>query len=750
MRLITVRATKERRGLSALVLACASSLAHAVESSSQNDMLAAADISMTDWQSAEIPVVLTPARLKQPRSETPATVTVLDAELLHRLGVRNLHDAFRLVPGMTVGSVSSNLPSVSYHGTNANEQRRLQVLVDGRSVYNPNLADVDWLNIPVALEDIARIEITRGPNAAAYGANSFLAIVNIITRHPYDTHGTSLTYWDGSNGYNRYHASYGGGGDTLNYRVSVNGKQDDGFDRRANGEPFIDSYDLDGFNLSANVQLGPRDILQVQAGLLNGDHEYHPDTGDGQTSVPDSDERDRFVSVNWRREVNANHFFQVQAYAHRRIRRQDWTNCNHPILFSDNLSALYAANQRFGSILIGANGATLAEIYANIVSGPGSGLGSAEDDAIARTLIEEMSASDPDAIVCGRINLDIAETRQDIELQDTYTFSDEVRLVSGLSFRKDSFYSETYFNGGDDNYLQRAFFNLEYRPQPDLGFNLGGMAEHDQANGGYFSPRGAMFYHLTPNQTLRLVVSHAVRTPDTYEQSVAWSFVARDLDPPLDGETEARSFLIRSPGGLDNEKIVSREIGYYLNYPEWGLETDIKVFRDNMWDLISAPLQYFSFEPENNLKIEQTGLEIETTYSPSLRDTLRATYAYLDQDEEYTGSVTDFYTAYTSFDVSRLFQIESRMSARHSGSFAWLRRINDRFDAATAYYLADAIGDYVYERADLTVSYHRRLGRGQMELSAKLEHYLSDDPIMYRDNVLDDRTHLFLSANLKF
>jgi iron complex outermembrane receptor protein len=35
----------------------------------------------------------------------------------------------------------------------------------------------------VAIEDIDRIEVTRGPNSAAYGPNSMLAVVNILTKH---------------------------------------------------------------------------------------------------------------------------------------------------------------------------------------------------------------------------------------------------------------------------------------------------------------------------------------------------------------------------------------------------------------------------------------------------------------------------------------------------------------------------------------------------------------------------------------
>ena len=86
---------------------------------------------------ADLPMVLSATRLRQPKADAPATVTVLQGELLQSLGITTLWDAFRLVPGMTLGYVESNVPVVSYHGTVANDQRRLQVLLDGRTMYNP-------------------------------------------------------------------------------------------------------------------------------------------------------------------------------------------------------------------------------------------------------------------------------------------------------------------------------------------------------------------------------------------------------------------------------------------------------------------------------------------------------------------------------------------------------------------------------------------------------------------------------------
>ncbi|HSB96745.1 MAG TPA: TonB-dependent receptor plug domain-containing protein, partial [Spongiibacteraceae bacterium] len=134
-----------------------------------------------------IPQVLTPVRLKQPRTEVPASVTVIDRDLIAATGLRDLPEILRLVPGMAVGERSGWDSVVSYHGTNRRNGRRMQVLIDGRSVYQAGLATIEWSDIPVAIEDIERIEVTRGPDTAAYGANAFLGIINIITKHPDDS-----------------------------------------------------------------------------------------------------------------------------------------------------------------------------------------------------------------------------------------------------------------------------------------------------------------------------------------------------------------------------------------------------------------------------------------------------------------------------------------------------------------------------------------------------------------------------------
>ena len=90
---------------------------------------------------ADLPVVLSASRLPQPLIDAPASVTIIDRETIRLTGARNIVDVFRLVPGMQVSnSWEGAAPDVGYHGSYSNyPSSRMQVLIDGRSVYSPYL-----------------------------------------------------------------------------------------------------------------------------------------------------------------------------------------------------------------------------------------------------------------------------------------------------------------------------------------------------------------------------------------------------------------------------------------------------------------------------------------------------------------------------------------------------------------------------------------------------------------------------------
>ncbi|WP_165855093.1 TonB-dependent receptor plug domain-containing protein [Marinobacter sp. JSM 1782161] len=656
-----------------------------------------------------IPEVLSTTKLRQPKSRVPGTTTVLQGELIRDLGILNIWEVFRLVPGMTVGFVQSNRPVVSYHGTVADEQRRLQVQIDGRTAYQPNLADVDWHAMPVPLENIERIEVTRGPNAAAYGINAFLATINIITKSPEDTHGVNARVRAGDHGYRQAYGSIGGSMDQYDWRFSANRRESDGFDRRffnpddtsvESGETkeFDDSFRYTTLNYDSVWNVDSRNAFDFRAGYTKVyDEEDAEQYGEefGIQGVPAETGDDYYLQTKWTHSLNDRHFFHIQASYQDYDRRQDWTSC---------LPAGF-----------------------------------------------EVGGTPLPLELCADTNQDIQEDRLEFEIQDTYAFNDNLRLVTGGGYREDRFDSDTYFNGEGSNYQTLLFSNIEYTPISWLTFNVGGSWEKTTAvDDDFFSPRFAANFQLSENQTLRFVFSKAVRTPDAFEQGADWGYRASNVEPAavygfLEGE---RLIEFQAPGDLSEETIISREISYFGQFRlgDGLLSTEVKLFYDHLRDIISGVIAVDDrWDLCNCVALDQKGVELETSLEFQ-QSQFRLTYAYLDQDSEYRGPPPELGVN----QEERYIRLQGRLTARHSGSFAWIQRFPRSVSASTAYYIASDLGEYRYQRIDLRLAKSFYLPRSTYELAAIMHYYPTDDPIMFPDNQYSDQTQFFLEASVKF
>ena len=141
---------------------------------------------------ADIDTVISATRIRQPLTESPASITVIDRDMIVASGAIEVADVLRLVPGIQVAYPQGNQLAVTYHGYGDAFPRDMQVLIDGRSIYQPSFADVEWLFLGVTLEDIERIEVIRGPNTPFDGSNAVAGVINIITKHTVDTQGGLL------------------------------------------------------------------------------------------------------------------------------------------------------------------------------------------------------------------------------------------------------------------------------------------------------------------------------------------------------------------------------------------------------------------------------------------------------------------------------------------------------------------------------------------------------------------------------
>ncbi len=108
------------------------------------------------------------------------TLAVVTADDLKGLPVASVTDALRLLPGVWVrqrGPFGSQT-DISVRGATFGQ---VLVLVDGVRVNDPQTGHHNG-DLPVALEDIARIELLAGGGSSLHGADAVGGVINIITR----------------------------------------------------------------------------------------------------------------------------------------------------------------------------------------------------------------------------------------------------------------------------------------------------------------------------------------------------------------------------------------------------------------------------------------------------------------------------------------------------------------------------------------------------------------------------------------
>lgn len=169
-------------------------------------------------------VVVTASRYGQSPLDSPSTISVITEQDIKMSGATNVADLLRRAVGMEVMSLASSQPEISIRGFNRKISNKVLILVDGRAVYWDILATPLWSVLPVSLEEIERIEITRGPGSAVYGANAVTGVVNIITRLPGE--GDNIVHVDvGQPGYGRGTALAAGRKDRTSYRFATGFEQ---------------------------------------------------------------------------------------------------------------------------------------------------------------------------------------------------------------------------------------------------------------------------------------------------------------------------------------------------------------------------------------------------------------------------------------------------------------------------------------------------------------------------------------------
>jgi iron complex outermembrane receptor protein len=649
----------------------------------------------------DIDTVISATRIRQPLTESPASITVIDRNMIEASGAVEIADVLRLVPGMQVAYPQGNQIAATYHGFADSFPRSMQVLIDGRSIYQASYADIDWLFLGVAMEDIERIEVIRGPNSPLYGSNAVRGVINIITRQPYQDPGTYTRVTAGDLNTRNAVVRHGNRAGELDYRVTLGYQESDGLE--GNLDSTNDDRSISSISARGIWHPLPSDEIDLQLGYSDGS------LGAGAEPTHDPPPHDRDVqssyqSIRWRRALEDTSDVSVQFYHN-----------------------AYSSDDNYRDLLS----------HAFEIDNP---------DIVVPFILDGREDQ-----VAGFGLYDYESDRYDLEIQYTAPLSGRLNSVIGAGIRVDRLRSEVITDNDDwiDDWSERVFLNLGYRASDQLLLNLGAMAEHTDEHGAYLSPRLAVNWLFNSDHSIRASYSRAKRNPSLVETHFEQVF-------SLDDGTDY--VITRSSDDPGPETLEAAELGYIGYWYQRRLMLDLKLFRERTDDLIHAVSNKDAEQPFPNVPAERfflmndghvitTGAELMLKYQTGPRDFISLSYANLDTDVRIHRNIYPI----SGFPL-RIRPGQDNTVPKHTLALLASKALPHGFEASAAFYRISQMewlsdGDDIdgYSRVDARIARHWKAGGSRMQLEGIVQNIGGDYATFRNENIFDTRAYVRFS-----
>lgn len=681
------------------------SMVHAQEQNTGSGQLIDDDIMLEEFMYGTEWVTIA-SKHKQKREEVPSAVYVITAEDIEQSGAVRLADVFRMAPGMDVVSVDGNSSLVSIRGfaidtlgingvSNLAEfSKRLLVMVDDRAIYNPAFGGVFWDQEPVFLEDIERIEIIRGPGAALYGANAVNGVINIITKDPEKTKGTSVKATYGSQDTLIGNMTYGNSAGNFHYRLTGGYREDDGYDDGVQADQINDFKDFKRepkVNFRGKYEFENDTNAEIFAGFMDGAEgeqfggQLFFNSRDDIDTATTRDMTRAFVQARFNKEISDTSDFHIQVYS-------DYTDID-------------------------------------------------EDD----TIIENQDGNSE--FILSPFEMDVRQ--YDIEFEHSFELGSKNLITWGTNYRNNQLWSrmtgskeefdEEIEKGEmsqkfkqESNDIFGLFLQDNFKILDNLGLTIGGKMEKNSFSGSDLSPRVSLVYSPWKHHSFRASYSRAYRTPTFLEES---GFFTIGTTVGEDGVN--RTFTVGEVGNndLDSERLDSYEIGYmgvYFDRLEFNAETFFTRYKDLItFDSGDSGLN-------NTSRADTSGFEVSIRYPVVSWLEFNTNYSYINfiakiDDESSERETPDNTTPEQKANFGLLFKTKSGFSVNLGLHYVDQIKIID-----------EVIDDYL--RADLRLSQKFLDGKGEISLVGQnMQEYSHEEFI----DVEVDRA-VYLSVGINF
>ena len=245
-------------------------------------------------------IIVTASRSETAISDVPADVTLITEAQIERGNYKSVSDALK---GANINVVQKGFASYPV----INGDSRVLVMVDGKKVNwdhlmvsgDTNAIDVDQ----IAIGNVERIEIVRGPNSSLYGERAVSGVINIITKRPTAGNPTgSVNMQLGSWGEKRASVSVSGGDGKNSIKVGIAHERRNDFQyKNAYGEKrTFQNSDINrtDYNVGFDRILG-NDRLRLEFSRHESDDGYGVNLSDVRTGASRYQGRKNIVDTSY-------------------------------------------------------------------------------------------------------------------------------------------------------------------------------------------------------------------------------------------------------------------------------------------------------------------------------------------------------------------------------------------------------------------------------------------------------------------
>ena len=192
----------------------------------------------------------------QPIARAPSVASVITSDDIKAIGATDLDQVLETVPGLHVSNAGAGLnPIYIIRGIQSQFNPQVLMLINGIPITNSYVGNRSqvWGGMPI--NNIARIEVVRGPGSALYGADAFAGVINIITKESADINGIEIGARAGSFNTRDVWLLSGGNWHGFNTAFSIQVHNTDGYDEdiKEDAQSGLDTL----FGTNASLAPGP-------------------------------------------------------------------------------------------------------------------------------------------------------------------------------------------------------------------------------------------------------------------------------------------------------------------------------------------------------------------------------------------------------------------------------------------------------------------------------------------------------------